>query len=229
MPDRGLLLPASVGDATFDTEATLTLASARWLQVTFEVERSAALALMPEEVGRPIPPYGRVLVAESPSGNLAVLSVGGRYRMMPRNVVVAVVASAGLERAARGLFGQGVTLGSVELNRSGADVIASVADAAGLLASAALPSVYAIEPTMLRWDALVAVARRDGVAVIAEVTPAPEITAAFLSKGAAVQTSPSLPAESVWRRLQSLGTVSACLAEGALVFGAPQVAQTWGQ
>lgn len=227
MPDRGLMGPSAVEDVAFTSDGPLVLESARWLQVTFEVDRQSALALLPSEVGRPIPPYGRLLVASSPAGDIALLSVGGRFRMMPRNVMVAAIAGAAIEGVVRGTFGSGTVQGTVSLSRSGGEVTATVGGAESSLVSVKLPDIFAIEPTMLRWDALVAFARVDGAAVIAEVTPAPELSAAFLSKGATIEVERSLPPANPWRALRSLGIISACYAEGTLTFGAPQVQQTW--
>jgi len=224
MPDRGLLEPAMVEGVELDTSAALTLRVARWLQVTFEVEREAALALMPADVGRPIPPYARLLVAGSPGGNLALLSVGGRYRMMPRNVLAGAVADGRFE-AVRGLFGSGCTAGAVTLERDGAAVAAEVSGPEGPLVSVRLPDIYAIEPTMLRWDAFVVLGRHDGTPSIAEVTPAHELSAAFLSKGASVEADRALPRTHPWRRLACLNVISACYAEGTLKFGEPVIAQ----
>ena len=226
MPDRGAMQPGAVAEVAFaQGGARLVIPDAAWLQVTFEVEREAALANMPGEVGRPIPPYGRLLVATSPTGSLALLSVGGRYRMMPRNVVVQSVYQ-GLE-SVTGVFGNGATLGTVVLKRSGQDISASVSAGGEELAELSLPNLYAIEPSMLRWDAFVALARADGQAVIAEVTPEHEVAAAFLSKQASVTPGPSLAREHPWRRLRSLVVISACYAEGSLIFGEPLVQQTW--
>ncbi len=223
MPDRGLLEAAAVGDAVFDADAELVLPDARWLQVTFEVARDAALSMMPPEAGKPVPPYGRLLIASSPTGGLALLSVGGRYRMLPRNVLVAAVQK-GVDVART--FGAAVA-GTVALERDGASVRASVASEDGPLATVTLPSVYAIEPTMLRWDAFIAMGRMDGVAQIAEVTPAHELSTAFLSKDASVEMDRALPREHAWRRLQPLNVISACYAEGVLRLGGGVIQQTW--
>ncbi len=223
MPDRGLLEAAAVGDAVFDADAELVLPDARWLQVTFEVARDAALSMMPPEAGKPVPPYGRLVVAVSAAGSLALLSVGGRYRMLPRNVLVAAVQN-GADVA--GTFGAAAA-GSVTLEKNGAAVSATVHSEDGLLAAVTLPSVYAIEPTMLRWDAFIAMGRMDGVAQIAEVTPAHELSTAFLSKDANLEMSRALPRDHAWRRLQPLNVISACYAEGALRMGGAVIQQTW--
>jgi len=225
MPDRGLMEASQVHAVRLGSDGELRLERAAWLQVTFEVERAAALEHLPCEVGKPIPPYGRLLVATSDSANLAVLSVGGRFRMMPRNIVVNAVTDAPEQFAPT--FGMGTMAGTISLRRGDAEVSASVSANGVELASVALPGIYAIEPSMLRWDALVAMGHVDGSAVLAEVTPEHVLTAAFLSKGATVVPSPGLPRDHAWRRLRSLGVISACYAEGTLVFGAPANAQIW--
>lgn len=223
MPDRGLLELSAIDDVVeLNTDVELTLHDARCLQVTFEIQREAALEAMPADVGRPIPAYGRLLVAASPEGNLAVLSVGGRFRMLPRNVVAGSVADQRSETV-RGMFGAGSLAGDVTLEREGASARASVSGPEGPLAEVHLPGIYAIEPTMLRWDAFVVIGRHDGVPALAEVTPAHQLRAAFLSKGATIEMATSLPRAHPWRRLASLNIVSACYVEGTLSFAAPVV------
>jgi len=226
VPDRGLLEARQVDDAAFGASSGLTIASARWLQLTFEVDRQAALENMPGDVGRPIPPYGRLLVAQSPELSMAVLSVGGRYKMMPRNIVVATVTDG--SNAADGLFGQGASSGRIALDRDGQGVTATISGPEGRLVRASLPSIYAIEPSMLRWDAFVALARADGEAVIGEITPSHTLETAFLCKGAELVIDAALPRTHAWRRLRSLGIISACYAEGSLSFSEPVVQQTLG-
>jgi hypothetical protein len=144
--------------------------------------------------------------------------------MMPRNVVAAVVADGNRETVGS-MFGSGSVEGAVSIEREGPVVTAGVSGPDGPLAVVRLPDIYAIEPTMLRWDAFVALGRHDGTPSIAEVTPAHELAAAFLSKGATVEIERSLPRTHTWRRLASLNVISACYAEGTLRFGAPVVAQ----
>ncbi|WBL36157.1 hypothetical protein O0235_00610 [Tepidiforma flava] len=62
MPDRGTLAIDGLAPAEFDA-GPLELRG-RWLQLTFEVDRDAALRWMPADVTRPIPCYARLLVAE---------------------------------------------------------------------------------------------------------------------------------------------------------------------
>jgi hypothetical protein len=205
---------------------SLVLESARWLQITFEVEKQAALEAMPCEVGRPIPPYGRLLVAEARGRRLALLSVGGRYQMMPRNVVVASV-SDGFGDELGATFGSGASSGTVSLEREAEVVRATVKVGEDVLATVTLPKIYAIEPSMLRWDGIVAMAREGGSPVIAELTPTATINAAFLSKGAELNTQAELSRGHQWRRLRSIGTISACYAEGTLDFGTPVIRQAW--
>lgn len=225
MPDRGLLTPAAVQDVRLTATEPLVLQHARWLQVTFEVERAAALNHLPSDAGRPIPPYGRLLIGTADGMGLAVLSVGGRYRMMPRNVVVAAVQSGGVD--ASGLFGSGSTRGSVALDRAGAMVEASVSGPEGVLAFVSLPATYAVEPAMLRWDTYLALGREDRRAVLAEIAQRHEAVAAFLSKNATVTRGAGLLETHPWVALKSIGVISACYAEGTLRFGAPETREAW--
>ena len=226
MPDRGLRKATDLDDTAFGTSESFVLESARWLQITFEIEKQASLAALPCEVGRPIPPYGRLLIAESGNRRLALLSVGGRYKMMPRNVVVATITD-GFGGEPNSTFGSGAAPGSITLDRTGQAVRATVSGADGLLASVTLPAIYAIEPSMLRWDGIVAMAREDGAPVIAELAPTATMDAAFLSKGAELETPGALPRAHQWRQLRSIGTISACYAEGTLNFDAPAIQQPW--
>ena len=225
MPDRGLLTSAAVQDVRLTTTDPLVLQHARWLQVTFEVERQSALNHLPPDAGRPIPPYGRLLIATADGMGLAVLSVGGRYRMMPRNVVVAAVQSGGVDAA--GLFGNGSTRGSVALDRADAMVEASVSGPEGPLAFVSLPATYAVEPAMLRWDTYLALGREGGKAALAEVAQGHEVASAFLSKNATVTPGAGLLETHPWVALRSIGVISACYAEGTLRFGAPETREAW--
>lgn len=222
MPDRGLLSNTSVEDVRLG-ESPLVLTGASWLQVTFEVPREAALAFMPPEASRPIPPYARLLVVTCPERSLAVLSVGSRFRMLPRNAVAASVSQG--EPAVEWLGSGGVT-GDISLIRDGARVEATVGVDGHLLARATLPAIYAIEPTMLRWDSMLVSGRDGGTPVLADVEVTPVLESAFLSKGATIALQGADPA-SPWRRLRSVVTISACFAEGTMVLSEPAVQQTW--
>ena len=226
MPDRGLLEARNAASGELAPGRTLLFEHARWLQITFEAEQQAVLEAMPTEAGRPIPPYARLLVVDAGTRRLAMLSVGTRFRMMPRNAVADVITQ-GCEEDALAALGT-ATPGSIVLERNGQEIHATVSGPDGELAVVTLPAMYAIEPSMLRWDGILVSGRHDGVAVLAELAPAPRLTAAFLSKGATVEPGAGLPRSHPWRRLRSLGTISACYAEGTLVLGEPVIAEAWG-
>lgn len=227
MPDRGLRESGSVEMVELATAPqTLVWQDARWLQVTFEVDRQAALRHLPPDIARPIPCYARIVVADGMLGGtrvaLAALLAGGRFRMMPRNVLAAAVTEGGADRV-RGLLGSGVSEGTVRLERTGQHVVASVAP----LVAVTLPGLYAIEPAMLRWDPWLGAGGRDGATVIAETTVLPEIDAAYLSREAAIELAPELSRESAWRQFRNAATISACYAEGTLTLRGPEVQQAW--
>jgi len=225
VPDRGLLERAAVAEARFDRTEPAVLTGARWLQLTFEVDRGAALASLPPDASRPIPPYARLLVCESPVQRFALLSVGARYRVMPRNVAIETVIDE--DGPLAGLFGGSVTRGKLRIEQTASEITATLNGAQGPLATCHLPTPYAIEPSMLRWDGMLAVGRRDGVEVIAESAVSADADIAMLSKGARFEPSPSLERTHTWRRLRSLQMISACYAEGTLTFDAPVVQQAW--
>lgn len=202
----------------------LVLEHARWLQVTFEVPRRAALACLPSNVTRPIPCYGRLFAAEgtvnAESVTFGVVMVGCRFMMMPRNTLVTGVASSGVVSE---VLTNGIQPGSVAFDRDGARLQASLLQGASRVAAASLPGLYAVEPSMLRWDPWLAFAEQDGQTVVTEVPVTPEINAAFLSKGATVEPDGALPRNHPVRQLRNLLTISACYAEGTLTFGAPRI------
>ncbi len=230
MPDRGLLAPSAVTPAVLHGEAAQwVLEGARAAQITFEVEQSAALESMPTDVGRPVPCYARLFILEAPASpagelRLAALMVGGRFRMLPRNVLVQGVVDGDLAAVERAL-GSPWVAGKVELGRPGPELTATVAAEAGLLARLVIPRMHAIEPTMLRWDPWLGYASQEGKAWIIEYGPRPEPSSAFLGKGAVLDTPAGLARENPWRRLRNLNTVSACYIEGDIPLTAPAVQQ----
>jgi hypothetical protein len=221
MPDRGLLEANAVPLGEFAATEPLVLPEARWAQITFEVARSAALAALPGEAGRPVPPYARLLVAEAGQLSLAVLSVGGRFRMLPRNVVVSALSND-VERI-QPYFAAAAQPGHVSLTREGLEARAEVAVGSQPLARLELPGLYAIEPSMLRWDVFLAAARAADHLTLAELTPAPEIRDAFLTHNGRLEIAKDLDRTHQWRRLASLVVISACYAEGSLTLSAPVV------
>jgi hypothetical protein len=215
-----------VASALAHRSEPLVFNEARWAQVTFEVARDSAMARLPADMTRPIPCYARFIAVEGvvkgAQTKLAVLMVGGRFRMMPRNLVVSAVAAGS---AMEGVLTSGLEPGEVSLVRSGSDAEGTVAIDGVTLARVQLPGIYAIEPSMLRWDPWLCIAEEEGRSVLTEITLTPTARAAFLSKGATVTPEPGLPRMHTWRQLRSLLTVSACYAEGTLTLGVPQVIQ----
>ncbi len=230
MPDRGLLTNPAVPVPAIRTEGMpWRLEDCRVAQLTYEVDQQAALSYMPGDVNRPVPCYARLFVLEagsSPIGafRMASLMLGGRYRMMPKNLVVELVVDGPADVVGSAL-GAGVVAGKVELDRGSEGVEARIDVEGEQVAAVTLPGPRAIDPTMLRWDAwLNFAAQGEGVQIV-EFGPRPEPVAAFLSKGATLETPTGLDRGNVWRRLRNLNTVSACYVEGALELTAPEVQQ----
>jgi hypothetical protein len=124
-------------------------------QLTFEVNREAALGFMPCDVSRPVPCYARLIVVDaqaSPAGpvRIAALFVGGRYRMMPRNMLVEAIVDGDVDVVAAAL-GSPYRAGTVTLERTDSQLAAGVASSEGQLARLALPALSA-GSRMLRWD-----------------------------------------------------------------------------
>ncbi len=225
MPDTGTLDRTTVvaGNVPEKPEP-IVLEDARWLQITFEVPRRAALEALPADVSRPIPCYGRLLIAaghlDREPASFAALAVGGRFMLMPRNVLAAGVAS--VDRIA-GTFSNGMQAGATSIEREGQRITGTVSSAMGELATAVLPAAYAIEPSMLRWDPWLAIANHDGEPVLTEILVTPEIELAMLSKGAALQPTDVVPRNHPFRALRNLLTISSCYAEGTLTFSEPRI------
>lgn len=184
---------------------------------------------MPGDVSRPVPCYARLVVleaAQSPVGpfKLAALLVGGRYRLMPKNVLVDGIVDGAVEAVAAA-FGGPFRVGSVALDRDGPRLSATVSAGGDVLATVVMPSLYAVEPSMLRWDAWLGYSSDDGVLNIVEWGPQPQAREAFLSKGATLETPAALPRSHLWRRFRSLNTISACYEEGDVALAAPTVQQ----
>jgi len=216
MPDTGTLDRTTVAATSLAGRSVpLVFEDARWAQITYEVSRQAAMERLPGEVTRPIPCYARLItikgVVEGAPSSLAAWTVGGRFRMMPRNILSAAVASGSF---ADGFLTNGLTLGEVDLRRDGAHIQATVAlDGVNLVTC------------MLRWDPWLCIANEGGGTVLTEITVTPAATAAFLSKGANMVAEAALPRSHPWRQLANLLTISACYAEGRITLGIPQVVQ----
>lgn len=220
MPDRG---QRKIADETalVSDRASWTLSGARWLQVTFEASRDAVLAALPCDVTRTVPCYARLFVVEaetSPAGpiRLGALLAGGRFMLQPRNIVVQGVSDGGLDAVAAA-FGSGFAGGGVSVSREGSRVTGAIDGGVSVV----LPALRAIDPTMLRWDPWIGVARMDGEAQLIEYALQPAIEHAFLTKGATLESSGDRG--SVWQQFRCLNMVSACYAEGTLVLGKREV------
>ena len=231
MPDRGLLDPNDITAVMLRGRhpAPWQIEHARVVQVTYEVEQSAALAVMPEDVTRPVPCYARIFILEAADGPagpfaLAALLVGGRFRMLPRNILVRGVVGGPVDAVA-GAFGSPYVSGAMEIAREGASLTATVRDGDDLVAEVTLPALRAIDPAMLRWDAWLGFAGPGDNIDLIEYGPKFEPATAFLSKGATVESPAAQGAAGAWRALRNLNTISACYAEGPLTLSAPDVQQ----
>ena len=219
MPDRGQRKLTDDTAPVTDSDSW-TLTDARWLQVTFEAARDSVLAALPCEVTRTVPCYARLFVVEaggSPAGpvQLAALLAGGRYMLQPRNIVARGVVD-GERDAVAAAFGPAFGPGSVTLSRDGARVTAAIDGDV----TVELPSLRAIDRTMLRWDPWIGVAGIEGEPRMFECALEPVIDRAFLTKSATLASSGERG--SVWQQFRCLNMVSACYAEGTLVFGKRQ-------
>jgi hypothetical protein len=231
VPDRGLLERTAIEASALAGAhpAPWTLPGARFAQLTYEVSQQAALGRMPADVNRPVPCYARLFVLdapESPAGpfRLAALLTGGRYRMLPKNVLTDGIVD-GPAGAVQGAFGSPYRPGRVELTRDGARLVATVADAGGELARLTLPALYAVDPGMLRWDAWLGFSSEGETLQIVEYSAQPDAREAFLSKGATLETSPALQRNHLWRTYRNLNTVTACYVEGTVTLTSPEVQQ----
>jgi hypothetical protein len=231
MPDRGLLDPNDITAVMLRGKhpAPWSVANATICQVTFEVAQGAALAALPGDVTRPIPCYARLFLldaADGPAGpfRMAALLVGGRFRMLPRNVLVRAVVDGPLD-AVSGAFGAPFMAGGLSLRRDGARVTATIAEGAETVAEIVLPELRAVDPSMLRWDAWLGFAGPGDNIDLIEYAPKPEPRTAFLSKGATVTMLPSAASGDPWAAFRNLNTISACYAEGPLTLTAPDVQQ----
>jgi hypothetical protein len=202
------------------------------LQITFEASRDAVVAALPCEVTRTVPCYARVVVLEAestPAGPLrmAALLAGGRYQMQPRNVLVRGIVSGQAARLS-GAFGGGFAAGEAQVKREGGRLGATISNDAGEIARIAFPEMRAVDASMLRWDPWLGVAQVGGGPHLVEWTLEPAIEQAFLTKQASIEIDAGLSDGPLWGQLKSLGVISACYAEGTLVFGERTVAEAIG-
>jgi hypothetical protein len=240
VPEFGLKTKEEIGEAS---SADLTafpslpwrLAGAEVIQVTFEVDLDATRDLLAEQLSRPVPPYGRIVVArypESPIGpyNEALLLLAARFNMLPKNYVVAAVVSTEAARDAyAGIWSLPVSVGEIALRREraaggGEDITAEIA-AGAPLATVHLPNAYAVEPGMIRYDPLLSVRVPGGdEAEVFQFSGAPTIHEARLAKGATVTCRTDAWTDP-WFRLRSLNMISATFAVADMELVEPAVQQ----
>jgi len=240
MPEFGLKTREQIGEAPSADLGTFPalpwqLAGAEVVQVTFEVDLDVTLEQLPEQLSRPVPPYGRIVVArypESPVGpySEALLLLAARFNMLPKNyVVAAVVTSEAARHAYAGLWSLPVSVGEVTLRREraaggGEDITAEIA-AGTPLATLHLPNAYAVEPGMIRYDPLLSVRVPGGdEAEVFQFSGAPTVHEARLAKGATV-TCRTDAWTNPWFRLRSLNMISATFAVTDLELIEPAVQQ----
>lgn len=239
MPQFGLKTAEQIGSAAPVELSAFpplpwALTGAEVAQLTFEVDLESALELMPQPLARPAPPYARIIVAryqQSPVGpySEALLLLSVRYRMEPKNYVVAAVVSSEAARAAyAGIWGLPCTIGTVALRRQRdaatgtEDITATIATGAPL-ATLMLPRSYAVEPAMIRYDPLLSVRLAPGgEAEVIQFSGAATVREGRLAKGAAATCQTDAWADP-WFRLRSLNTISATFAAADLELTAPVV------
>jgi hypothetical protein len=212
------------------------LPGAEVVQVTFEVDLDAALALLPDQLSRTAPPIGRVLVARYPASPIgpfaeALLLLWARHRMNPLNYAVAAVATTDAARdALAGLWNVPAVTGELELRRApdpatGTEDITVRVVAGGPLCELHLPGAYAVEPAMVRYDPLVSVRAAGGDEMeVIQFSGAATVHEARLAKGAAVICRTDAWADP-WFRLRSLNVISATVALADLERTEPVVQQ----
>lgn len=153
--------PARGGDAP----APWSLEGATAHTVTFEVDRDAALDLMPEPLARPTPPYARIQVTSVPDSPIgayreAQLLLSCRMLMTPRQYVVAsVVDGAAAAQAIAAAWGYEPAVGEVAIDEDGNDFTSTISDGSGLriviTSRQGLPTGTAIiryDPTVIAWE-----------------------------------------------------------------------------
>jgi hypothetical protein len=243
VPEFGLKTKEQIGEApSVELSAFPSLpwrlAGAEVVQVTYEVDLEATRELLPEQLSRPVPPYGRIVVAhypESPVGpySEALLILAARFNMLPRNYVVAAVVTTEAARDAyAGIWSLPVALGDISLRREraaggGEDITAEIA-AGTPLATVHLPNAYAVEPGMIRYDPLLSVrVPGDDEAEVIQFSGAPAVHEARLAKGATVTCRTDAWADP-WFRLRSLNMISATFAVADMELIEPAVQEARG-
>lgn len=233
MPDRGRLDPLGIAAGPLlrgEHAAPWVLGGARWAQVTFEVAQAHALAFLPEDLTRPVPAYARVIILDAPQSpvgafRLAALLVGGRFRLMPRNMLVQAVVDGPVQKFAAA-FGAPFIAGSVAFDFQRDAVRALVFGGDGQLAAFELPELRAVDPALLRWDPWLGFAGPGDNIDLVEYRLEPEIDQAWLSKQAQVNAaSATATGSSPWSRLRSVNLISSCVCQGTLTLTVPEVLQ----
>lgn len=232
MPDRGRLDPLGITAGPLlrgEHAAPWVLGGARWAQVTFEVGQADALAYLPEDLTRPVPAYARILVLdapESPAGpfRLAALLVGGRFRLMPRNMLVEAVVDGPVQKVAAA-FGAPFVNGSIEVQFGRDSMQARVSAGGQRLAGIDLHELRAVDQALLRWDPWLGFAGPGDNIDLVEYRLEPRIEQAWLSKQTKLEAPGAVEPESPWRRLRCLNPISSCVCEGTLTLTVPEVLQ----
>ncbi len=205
------------------------LGGARWAQVTFEVAQAEGLAFLPEDLTRPVPAYARIVVIDAPDSptgpfRLAALLVGGRYRLMPRNMLVEAVVDGPLPKVASA-FGAPIVKGSVEVQFRREFMHAQVSAGGQRLAAIDLRELRAVDSALLRWDPWLGFAGPGDNIDLVEYRLEPRIEQALLSKQATLEAPRAADPGSPWRRLRSVNPISSCVCEGTLTLTVPDVLQ----
>lgn len=232
MPDRGRLDPLGITAGPLlrgEHAAPWVLGGARWAQVTFEVGQAEALAYLPEDLTRPVPAYARIVVIDAPDSpagpfRLAALLVGGRFRLMPRNMLVQGVVDGRLQKLAAA-FGAPFVKGAVEVEFGCEAVKAAVTLGGEQIAGIDLHELRAVDSALLRWDPWLGFAGPGDNIDLVEYRLEPRIEQAWLSKQTKLETPASVDPESPWRRLRCVNPISSCVCEGTLTLTVPEVLQ----
>ena len=186
--------------------------------VTFEVERDAALDLMPERLARPTPPYARIQVtsvAESPVGAYteAQLLLSCRLMMTPRQYAVAsVVDSEAAADAIASAWGYQPSVGDVSIAQSDNDFTSSIADGSGLAITIASANGLPTGAAIIRFDPTVTVWQSEGEASVQTISAeASDVQDAWLARDTSVSYDGG-DRSSPWLRLRSRNVITATVA-----------------
>ena len=170
MPDFGTRAVASIADrpAISSPEDGWDLHDARVVSLTFELSKHQMLALLPEGLIRPVPPYAKVIIVDAPDSPVgpyreAGLFLGMREHVQIRNLLLdAIVPGADQLAAVRQAFGGSRRGGAVDLVVSDGEIRATIADEDGELCRIRMGALRRCDATMLKFDALVVPGDADG-------------------------------------------------------------------